>query len=306
MAKSIQSIKNECVSIRDASAANENTAQRVGGALVAIVDNLEEFSNKYDNLDIAVEGDEHLEISFSNGVAFFSIPVATQSSLGLLSAADKKKIDDFLEYLSQKAADSATVVKSGDSFTLRLVNSKSNQFFPVSLPLATVSAAGIMSAGDKRRINSLGGNRKSVTFIDLRTNHWLKVAHIHGTPYNLEDVTIKVFFEQANKYDSVDLKIGGNPQFLKIQQVGRLHSSSVIFGEAAAVRSNSNGGFDVVVMVKITTMPPTNHLQRASINTLQIHSIYGGIFNVVPEWLPDGPNAASYGEKDIIELTRND
>lgn len=214
---------------------------------------------------------EETEILFTDGLTkpYVTIPNATASSGGLLSAKDKRKLDG----LSR--------------------NSK-----------ATSTADGLMSKEMYKQLD----NTKNILFRGLRTGHWLIVGEVKNTPWELEDIEIKVFFEQGQKFDSVTLRAGGNRQFIDIVQLDRLSSGSKLFDKAAIVRSsNDKSKFDVKIMVRCGQLPPKNILDRASVNTVQIRSLYGGVYNCTARWQPDGPEHSSLGkDKFIIDLYDED
>ena len=95
-----------------------------------------------DSLQLIVEG-ERADGTFTDAVA---IPEATQNANGLLSKEDKKRVDDSVTGVG---------VSYGDSEQLGVwIEKGKDSSSTFSLPSASVSAAGVMSASDKMYLDS--------------------------------------------------------------------------------------------------------------------------------------------------------
>lgn len=302
MAKSIQDIKQACEEIRTATSPNSNTAEKVGGTIKDIVEFIEsnppsggtDSGSKITDIgeiEVSYDGDSLIEVNFRDaGNNSFELTAARNNRIGLMTSADKVKLDSLVNY------EAATPIAAG------LMSAEDKRAIDkLKTTRASGSQDGILKSDHFR---TLMGNLQSATFTGLRTGHWLEVARIRNTPYNFEDVTINVYSEQGQIFDSLDLRICGNGNnYIRIKQ-GERFTNKAIFGSAAACKIDKSDTFDVIVMVCIKEMPWTNNiLEKININTRQIKSIYDGRYNVQPTWLPDGPSKKSYGSSHNIGLT---
>ena len=161
----------KCVSIDSAPTNGSTNAVSSGGAYASISQLADTVNEALDNLTFtdttpsAFLGDYiNMKVSTTNGgieriMTFFTILSATASKAGLLSAADKAKLDAILNILrSLEIEDTTSYADLGDKIVESLkatIGGTEETISTFQILAATASKAGLLSAADKAKLDAI-------------------------------------------------------------------------------------------------------------------------------------------------------
>ena len=164
--------------------------------------------------NVVIKYQTHFTSTNSNSEDSHTINAATTSQAGVMSAADKQKLDT-INKMSGKVVVGPTIVTSSTNnvvikYQTHFTSTNSNSEDSHTINAATTSQAGVMSAADKQKLDTIN---QAKTLSSATAGQWIRFAELSDSGYNSALVTIKegtagaTFFFKCRSNGEVTVKV---------------------------------------------------------------------------------------------------